>query len=67
VAKVGPATSADKDVANVKYMKALDQCTRLMGYGAEDIVKEAIEEVRLQPWQAHVLVPGARMAASPTG
>jgi len=48
VANVGPATEADKDVAIVKYTTALDQCTRLAGYDEEDIVSEAIEEVKSQ-------------------
>lgn len=48
IARVGPATEADKDVAIVKYMTALDQCTRLAGFDEEDVVDEAIEEVKAQ-------------------
>jgi len=48
VAKVGPATSSDKDVAIVKYMRALDQCTRFAGFEAEDLVSEAIDDVKQQ-------------------
>lgn len=48
VAKIGPATQADKDVAIVKYSQALSQCMRLLQVDAADIVEEAIAEVRAE-------------------
>ena len=47
VSKVGPATAADKDVATVKYSQALQQCMRLAQSDAEEIVHDAIEEVKV--------------------
>lgn len=46
VARLGPATTADKDVAVVKYMTALDQCRRLAEADTEELVADAIEQVR---------------------
>jgi hypothetical protein len=45
VAKIGPATAADKDVAIVKYSQALQQCMRLANEDATEVVNEAIEDV----------------------
>lgn len=46
VAKVGPASQADRDVAIVKYSMALNQCMRLLEFDAADLVGEALGEVQ---------------------
>ena len=46
VAKLGPATASDKDVAVVKYTQALSQCVRLSQYESTELVAEAIAEVK---------------------
>ena len=45
VAKVGPATNADRDVAIVKYTQALQQCVSLQAAEATELVAEAFKEV----------------------
>jgi hypothetical protein len=48
VSRVGPATTADRDVAIVKYTQALNQCMRLAASDLDETVAESIEEVRAE-------------------
>jgi len=45
VSRVGPATSADKEVANVKYLKALERCQHLAATDSSELVLEVFARV----------------------